>query len=393
MRKLLRTIWSCGCILLACFGIYRIVRGYLPQGIVGLAGSILLLPPLFERIGPWNHRKAVAIVLGILSVVSVSPLPSALHYGGLQGLSQKPAPTLTITDETVSPAPTEVVLHTPTASPSPVPTYTATPSPVPVEPELLVTCLDVGQGDATLIQLTESNGSVRSMMIDGGDRGTSSFVVARLARLGVSSLDAIVCTHYDADHTYGLIGCYEKYAGRNTIVYCPDYSAETATYRKFSEHLASGKASVMHPVPGGVIPFGSCQVTVLGPSDLSDTVENNRSIVLLLSFEGKTFLFPGDAEKGEETAILAGGLLKDSVTVLHVSHHGSYTATGSEFLAKVRPEYCVISVGEGNDYEHPHDIVLRRIAECGCEKVLRTDCNGEVCFRVRNGQMTVSTEK
>lgn len=434
MRKTVRVLWGVLCVLFLCACIARIVFGCPLQGIVGIAFGICLFPPLFDRIKSWRHPTLSAVGLLLGAALVLSPLPRKLSYKAIWNSvfdSNSTAVELTITPTSVivanttntptvvptnspsiSPeltgvvtltvAPTATVTNRPTAepteTPTPIPTDTPTPAPASPTPtaaaSLQVICLDVGQGDATLLLHTDHLGQTHTMMIDGGDRGTSSFVVARLSALGVTHLDQMVCTHYDADHCFGLIGCYVKYCDKTSTVYCPDYVADTVTYQKFVQRLDEGIVTVNHPKPGDSVPFGDCSITVLGPVDVNDAVENNRSIVLLLSYDGVSFYLPGDAEKGEESAILAGGLLPEGgVTVYHASHHGSYSASSAELLSVLKPTHTVISVGADNDYEHPHNVVLRRIAECGCANVLRTDLNGEVVFTVEDGTLRVSTER
>lgn len=405
MRKLLRFLLGTLCVLWALFGAWRVYSGYPLQGLCGIAAAVCLFPPLFDRIRPWRHGGIVTALFVALGLLVLSPFPQRLVYRDLlpartatptvtQAVTEiaKNSPTEEAVPLTASPSASPVPTNAPTLTPSPLPT--ATPTPVPVEPYLQVVCLDVGQGDATLIRHVDAAGREWNMMVDGGDRGTSSFVVARLARLGVSHLDAIVCTHYDADHCFGLIGCYTKYADKTTTVYASAYSVDTVTFKKFKQRLDEGIVSVNYPKPGDKIPFGDCDILVLGPVDVNAELENNRSIVLYLTYQGKTFYLPGDAEREEELAIVSGGFLPNiNIDVYHASHHGSYSGSNKELLSVLKPTYTVISVGADNPYEHPHDVVLRRIAECGCQNVLRTDLNGEVTFTVKNGSLSVETEK
>lgn len=422
MRKLLRFTIGFLCVLLASAGVLRICFGYPLQGFLGIAGAVLLFPPLFDRIKPLRHWQWVAAVFVVLSLGILLPVPNKIVYRDLlPERSAKPSvsvtptqyvrelPSVTPTDiptpvpsETV-PSPTAAIklptarpLPTNTPTPTPEPTFTPTPTvtPVPEEPYLKVVCLDVGQGDATLFLHKDSAGRLWTMMFDGGDRGTSSFVVARLAKLGVTSIDYLGASHYDADHTFGLIGVYTKYCGNWTACFCPDYSADTATYTKFKQRLDEGVVKVIHPAPGEHLSFGECDILFVGPVNVNDEIENNRSIAFLLTYQGRTFYFPGDSEKGEETAILNAGILPAGpIDVYHVSHHGSYSASSRELLAHLKPKYCIISVGADNDYEHPHNVTLKRLTESGCENILRTDEHGEIVFEVRNGVLSVSTEK
>lgn len=424
MRRTLQGVWFALVILflLACGG--RIALGYPIQGIIGAVFGVLLLPPVFNRVKSWKHPFGTAIWLMLGAALIVSPLPRKISYksiwNSLSGdnsttvelsvtatptnatsMVREVTPTSAAATATVTVTPmitsapiatiTPVPTNTPVPTDTPIPTDTPTPTP---EPSLQVICLDVGQGDATLLLHTDQNGVSHAMMIDGGDRGTSSFVVARLKRLGVTRLDAIVATHYDADHVFGLIGCYTQYADKDTTVYCPAYTADTSTYIKFRQRLDEGIVTVNHPKPGDAVPFGDCEILVLGPVDENDPVENNRSIVLYITYEGISFYWPGDAEKEEEAAIVAGGLLPvTKVDVYHASHHGSYSASTKSLLDILHPTYTVISVGADNPYQHPHDVVLRRLAGCGCENIFRTDEHGEITFLVKGGVLSISTEK
>lgn len=424
MRRTLRAIWlGAGIVfLLAC--VLRIALGYPLQGILGAVfGALCLIPPVFDRIKSWRHPwlSFCGLFLGCLLVCS--PFPKKLSYGSLwksltshnstevelsvtavptsvtqfvrettPTIPEQPsaAPTSAAATATVTVAP--VITKAPTATSTPAPTNTPTPLP---EPVLQVICLDVGQGDATLLLHTDASGRQWSLVMDGGDRGTSSFVVSRLENVYHVSAPTVVCSHYDADHAFGLIGVIQKLHANS--VYCPDYVADTATYRKFTSYLSGENVgAVVHPKPGDTIPFGDCDILVLGPVDENAELENNRSIVLLVTYQGKTFLLPGDAELDEESAILSGGFLpiKD-VDVFHASHHGSYSGALPEFLNAVvgKDTITLISVGKDNEYEHPHNVTLRRLSEAGCENILRTDEHGEIVFTVKNGELSVTTER
>ena len=115
------------------------------------------------------------------------------------------------------------------------------------------------------------------------------------------------------------------------------------------------------------------------------------SAVLMLTFEGKKFLFTGDAEKEEEQEILAEwrGLDCD---VLKVGHHGSKTSSSADFLAAATPEICVIECGADNDYGHPHKQVLERIKEYTSE-IYRTDICGDIVITCSGGELNIAYER
>ena len=102
-------------------------------------------------------------------------------------------------------------------------------------------------------------------------------------------------------------------------------------------------------------------------------------------------LFTGDAEREAEQAVLdSGAMLK--ADVLKVGHHGSDTSTSYPFLREVMPEYAVISVGEGNSYEHPEENTLSRLRDAEAE-ILRTDLNGDIIISSDGKELTVTTDK
>lgn len=198
------------------------------------------------------------------------------------------------------------------------------------------------------------------MLIDGGRSGTT--IVGRLRRLGVTSLDAIVATHPDADHAGGLSAVLGAFSvGR---IYVDGDPSSTETYAAFLAAAADEPgAQVITVVRGQMIPLGGHDLRVLNPaSPTGDT--NNDSIVLELRCGVVGVLFTGDAEVPAEESMIAAGLVAH-VNVLKVSHHGSATGTSSAFLDAVRPEVAVISAGRTNQYGHPAPETMARIASAG----------------------------
>ena len=240
---------------------------------------------------------------------------------------------------------------------------------------LTVTWLDVGQGDAAVIQC-----GGQTMLIDGGKPEKSSYIYAWLQQHGLSYLDVIVATHVDADHIGGLSGAL-NYASVGTA-YCPVTTGTTETFQSFVKYLAQRGKQITVPTAGETFPLGGAQVQILGPLHSAED-SNDNSIVLKLSFGATTFLFTGDAERTEEQDLLNAGVNLQS-TVLKVGHHGSDTSTSYPFLRAVAPQYAVISVGAGNSYGHPTEAVLSRLRDAGVT-TFRTDMQGEITA-VSDGQ-------
>lgn len=241
--------------------------------------------------------------------------------------------------------------------------------------QLTVTFLDVGQGDAAVIE-----GDGHAMMIDGGKAEESSYIYAWLKQHQLSTLDVLVATHADADHIGGLSGAL-NYAKVGTA-FCPVTTGTTKTFENFVKYLHAQGKSITIPTAGEQFSLGEAQVTILGPTHSTED-SNNNSIVLKVQFGATSFLFTGDAEREEEQDLLNSGANLQS-TVLKVGHHGSDTSTSYPFLRAVAPQYAVISVGAGNSYGHPTEEVLSRLRDAGVT-TFRTDMQGEITA-VSDGQ-------
>lgn len=248
---------------------------------------------------------------------------------------------------------------------------------------LTVTFLDVGQGDAAVLQC-----GGQSMMIDGGKAKASSYIYSWLKKNQISHLDVMVATHTDADHIGGLPGAL-NYAKVGTA-YCPVTSGTTKTFQSFVRYLKNQGKSITVPKAGDEFSLGGAQVRILGPTD-PQAEGNNSSIVLKVTFGDTSFLFTGDAEREEEQELLESGYDLES-TVLKVGHHGSDTSTSYLFLRTVNPQYAVISVGADNTYGHPTEAVLSRLRDADV-KTCRTDLQGTITAVSDGKKVTFQTER
>ena len=296
-----------------------------------------------------------------------------------------PIPTAT-PKPTNTPAPTETPKPTNTPIPTATPKPTNTPVPDQVQPSenttFSITHLDVGQGDAALI---ECDGHY--MLIDGGDKDCSSQMFSYLKRNGISYLDIVVASHAHADHVGGLAGAlnYAK-AGR---VLCPVTEYDTEAFRDFVKYAKKNGPGITVPKKLSTYALGSATVTILG---LNAGEGNNASIVLSVTYQDKTFLFTGDAEREAEQAVLADYPELLAAYGLKVGHHGSADATTYPFLREILPEYAVISCGAGNPYGHPMDNTLSRLRDAEVT-VYRTDLHGDITISFEGGEWSVTTQK
>lgn len=232
-----------------------------------------------------------------------------------------------------------------------------------------VTFLDVGQGNATLVEIDG-----KFMLIDGGDREYSSFVVSYLKERGVQALDYLIVSHYDADHLNGIVGALNVFPVGTIIA--PDYSMDTRVYRSFKSKVEELGITPISPRVGDTFSFMGATMEVVGPANYNHKDVNDNSIVIKLTNGKNSFLFTADAEGTSEGEMLAQGVnLK--ADVCNVGHHGSTTSSTTEFLQAVNPTYGVISVGEGNSYGHPSQGALQRLQNQGIT-MFRTDEQGTI---------------
>ena len=263
---------------------------------------------------------------------------------------------------------------------------TQPPQPAPEVPEgssFAVHFIDVGQADSALVACDG-----QYMLIDGGNAEDSDLIYAYLKEQEVSHLDYLVATHLHEDHIGGLSAA--PYAATVGTALAPETDGTTKVFKNLVKSLASRDVELTVPAAGDTFSLGSAQVTVLGPVKAYDDT-NNTSLVLSVSYGETTFLFTGDMEYEAEIDLVESGA-NLSADVLKVGHHGSSSSTGYRFLREVMPAYAVISVGEGNSYGHPTEVVLSRLSDAGVA-VYRTDLNGDIIVRSDGTNLTFETER
>lgn len=232
--------------------------------------------------------------------------------------------------------------------------------------KLNVYYLDVGQADSILI---ENNN--KYMLIDAGNNEDGEKLVTYFKRLGITKFDIVVGTHAHEDHIGGMDDIINNFEIED--FYMPEVITTTKTFEDVLDALEGKQVAFQTPIIDSELVFENSKIKVLSVSD-DDSDLNDTSIVLRLKYGTTSFLFTGDATEKIENTILNKEIKSD---VLKVAHHGSSTSNSLSFLKRVSPTYAVISVGEGNSYNHPHDVILNRLYDLNA-RVYRTDRDGTV---------------
>ncbi|MBI5216406.1 MAG: DNA internalization-related competence protein ComEC/Rec2 [Ignavibacteriae bacterium] len=245
---------------------------------------------------------------------------------------------------------------------------------------LKITMLDVGQGDAIVVQLP--NG--KTMLVDAGpidskrDAGTKT-IAPFLKRIGVEKIDALFISHPHADHLGGtpaLLRAIEV----GTIYECGAKS-ESKLVKEIGRLTDSLQIESKKLLAGNIVTVdSSVRLYILHPFDDKNSFEenlNNHSLVIKLVYGTTSILFSGDAEEPAEQEITAAFDNFLDCDVIKVGHHGSITSSSEELLEKVTPQIALVSVGNKNKFKHPSPTVIQRFQDGGC-KVFRTDKMGAI---------------
>lgn len=252
---------------------------------------------------------------------------------------------------------------------------------------LQVHYIDVGQGDSILISCDGEN-----ILIDGGDTYAADAILGYLKKQDVTKLDYIIATHPHADHIGSLDDVINEFETENIIMpKIKDSEVPTTkAYERLLDAIDENNVNVIAAKPGNSYDIGSGVMEILAPvTDYDDL--NNYSVVSRFIYGDTSFLFTGDAEKQAENDILNLG--EDvKADVLKLGHHGSSTSTGENWLEAVDPEICVMSLGEGNDYGHPHKETLQAMRDYNLE-YYRTDLSGNIVIVSDGKNLSITTDK
>ena len=259
----------------------------------------------------------------------------------------------------------------------------------PASTRLRVTVLDVGQGDAILVETPAG----QRLLIDGGRSGSRLLLeLGDILSAQDHRIDVVLLTHPQDDHLVGLVSIAQRFEVGQAVT--GPMEGSTAAYDAWLTALGQKQVPTVIAGAGQRAELGNgVYLEVLGPKEGGVTggtdVLNENSLVLRLVYGEVSFLFTGDiAAAGEEALLDARGDLH--ATVLKVAHHGSDGSSTSNFLAAVDPDMAVISVGAENSFGHPSPTTRLRFAGI---PLLRTDRNGRVEFVTDGVSLWLQVEK
>lgn len=307
--------------------------------------------------------------------------------------------------------------------------------------DLNVHFVDVGQGDACIVELPDG----KKMIIDGGEKDAKDALLGYIDENitdkdgnKITYFDYAILTHTDSDHCGSLDDVLNKYPAKNFYrpnVKCnyKDYvdpdaslltsdcvSKGTAAYKDVIAAASKGKNKFgdeykvyinsfeLDPIVPDAKPGddGYYSLSFYGPNSNSYKDWNNYSPIMILEYEGIKIALTGDCEKEGEAEFAEKAKAREgkfsvfddnySVDVIKAGHHGSRTSTGEAFVeavttAESRPNtLIVISCGLNNKYKHPHTEKLEQFKKDGFQdkNILRTDRNGTIVLSVRYNEAT-----
>ena len=256
----------------------------------------------------------------------------------------------------------------------------------PSEGRLRITFLDVGQGDATFVELPEGP----RLLVDGGPGGARRFDVGErvlspfLWNRPVARLDVVAVSHSDSDHSGGLAAVLRHFR----VGEFWESGRWGAGGREVLPALLQSGAPRRVLNAGQRLWIGSALVTVLNPDRLPNVSVNDDSLALRLDWRGVSTLIAGDLGwPGEARMLERGDPVR--VLVLRVAHHGSRFSSSAPFLEAAQPSFAIISVGARNPFRHPTAEALSRLKAAGA-RIYRTDRDGAIVMETDGARLWVT---
>lgn len=243
-----------------------------------------------------------------------------------------------------------------------------------VDHKLVVTFLDIGQGDGILITTPNR----QHILIDGGPDSSVLTQLGAVLPFTERTIDLAIASHNHADHITGLNAVLERYDVQKMWISGAIHT--TNSYLEMLQLIKEKQIPAELAWRGKSLDIDGVRLEVLYPLENKEgqrpNDQHDATIVVRLSYGSTDFLLTGDIDDSHEAAMLAAGVPVEA-EVLKVPHHGSASGLTPEFLVAVDPEYAVIQVGADNRFGHPTSVVLNRLSAAGVP-VFRNDQHGTI---------------
>ena len=244
-------------------------------------------------------------------------------------------------------------------------------------PSVRFTFLDVGQGDACIIEDEEN-----TILIDAGYCGFGKdygkwVILPYLRYRGINNVNLAIMSHPHADHIGGFQTLLKEVGIEQVWDTHNDYQSKL--YRNILEESDKNEITIDIPKPGEIYEFGELTLTILYPDSISSLNVrniNNASLIIRVDHGDNSFLFTGDAEEKAEMMYKKVGEFID-VDVIKVGHHGSKTSSSQEIVNLCSADIGVISCGLNNKFGHPSQKIIERWENTGTV-IYRTDEDGAI---------------
>ena len=248
--------------------------------------------------------------------------------------------------------------------------------------EMSLLAINVRKADALLLRSGNS-----AYLIDTGSKKSADALLDALRKEGITRLDGVILTHTHADHTGGLkallvseIEVENIYASRYYVLKKEDGK------HPVDKAIKNTDRKVIWLAAGDTLPLDGGKLSVIGPTEKNEELENNNSLVLLAEGGGGSMLLTGDMEFPEENVLLAAGLIPKA-DVLKIANHGESDATSSALVAAVQPALAVISTNSDDEPDTPAPRVLMTLKSSNVPVLNTEDSQEGIFITLRNGEL------
>ena len=248
--------------------------------------------------------------------------------------------------------------------------------------EMSLLAINVRKADALLLRSGNS-----AYLIDTGSKKSADALLDALRKEGITRLDGVILTHTHADHTGGLKALLASEIEVENI-----YASKYYVLKKEDGKHPVDKAikntdrEVIWLAAGDTLPLDGGKLSVIGPTEKNEELENNNSLVLLAEGGGGSMLLTGDMEFPEENVLLAAGLIPKA-DVLKIANHGESDATSGALVAAVQPKLAVISTNSDDEPDTPSPRVLMTLKSCNVPVLNTEDSQEGILVTLRNGEL------